>query len=168
MLLWKKLWNDEAGLLISAEAVTVGTVGVLAATVGLSSAATAVNDELFELASAFRSLDQSYSVAGDASCGAWKAGSSYIQQPVEQSLADLCADTRHNAQILSQRIEDHRQQLVPAGAREKAADKAKSAEKAKGDKPAKAKAKSEAKRGKDKPEKKRDKRRHPELERSSD
>jgi hypothetical protein len=51
-----------------------------------------VNDELTELAFAFRSLDQSYSIPGTKGCCAWTAGSEYIQPDVDESLADLGAE----------------------------------------------------------------------------
>jgi len=90
MKLLTNFWNDETGLVMSAELVMLGTVGVIGATVGLSAASTAINDELVEFSHAIRSLDQSYEVQGHTSCRAWTASSSYHQQDVEKSLADLC------------------------------------------------------------------------------
>ncbi|HCO22742.1 hypothetical protein Mal35_06320 [Gimesia maris] len=90
MNLLKNFWSDEAGLVMSAELVMLGTVGVLGATVGLSAASTAINDEMVEFSQAIRSLDQSYHIEGHKSCRAWTASSSYRQQDVAASLADLC------------------------------------------------------------------------------
>ena len=90
MNLLKTFWSDEAGLVMSAELVMLGTVGVIGATVGLSAASTAINDEMIEFSHAIRSLDQSYHIEGHKSCRAWTAGSSYRQQDVAVSLADLC------------------------------------------------------------------------------
>jgi hypothetical protein len=84
-----QLWRDEIGVVLSAEAALLGTVGVIGATVGLSAVNKAVNDELTEVASAFRSLDQSYHIEGRHGCGAWTAGSSYRQPCVEESLEEL-------------------------------------------------------------------------------
>ncbi len=92
MQLVNDLWQDEQGLILSAEAVTVGTLGVLGAVVGLNMASTAVDKELKEFAFAIRSLDQSYGYVGHQSCRAWSAGSSYRQPDVQVSLNDLCAD----------------------------------------------------------------------------
>ncbi len=109
MKLLTALWNDESGLIVSAELVTIGTLGVLGATVGLSVAATAINEELSEVGQAIRSFDQSYRVAGYSVTGsctpgcsaaaangssyargsAWKAGSSYVQQDVRTSIRAL-------------------------------------------------------------------------------
>lgn len=86
----QKLWQDETGVVLSAEVVTVGTLGVLGAVVGLNAAGNAIDGELKEFASAIRSLDQSYTVAGHQSCRAWTAGSCYRQQDVETSLAEIC------------------------------------------------------------------------------
>ncbi|QDV18524.1 hypothetical protein Pan153_31820 [Gimesia panareensis] len=90
MKLLTNFWRDEAGLVMSAELVLLGTVGVIGATVGISAASTAINDELVEFSHAIRSLDQSYEVQGHTSCRAWTASSSYRQQDVDKSLADLC------------------------------------------------------------------------------
>ena len=81
--------QDETGAVLSAEAALLGTVGVLGAVVGVNLFAGAVNDELRDVAYSFRSLDQSYSVAGHSSPTAWTAGSGYTQEPVDVSLAKL-------------------------------------------------------------------------------
>ena len=89
MRLWQEFWGDEAGAVVSAELVAVGTVAVLGGSVGLNLLAASVNDELKETAYAVRSFDQSYSVAGHVSSRAWKAGSSYTQPDVKKSLEEL-------------------------------------------------------------------------------
>lgn len=85
----KDFVRDDGGAVLSAEAVLLGTVGILGATVGLNLLAGSVNDELRDVAYGFRSLDQSYSVAGHCSCTAWTAGSCFRQEPVEVSLAAM-------------------------------------------------------------------------------
>ena len=92
MNLFTQLLRDEHGFVLSAESVLLGTVGVIGATVGLSAAAKSVNDELTEVAMAFRSLDQSYHFEGASGCGASTAGSCYVQPPVEESLKALAAE----------------------------------------------------------------------------
>jgi len=89
MSLLQQLWNDERGLVLSAEAVTVGTVTVLGATTAAGVLGTAVNEEFVDMARAIRSLDQSYSIQGIRGCRGWSAGSGYRQQDVEQSLDEL-------------------------------------------------------------------------------
>jgi hypothetical protein len=92
MSMWNEFWQDEGGALLSAELVAVGTVAVVGTTVGLSTLSKSVNSELTELAVAVRSLNQSYSVPGHASCRAWTAGSSYTQRDVKESVHDLLGD----------------------------------------------------------------------------
>lgn len=89
MNLWKALWADENGFVVTAEAALLGTVGVIGATVGVKMAATSVNEEMKEVAYSFRSLDQSYGYNGFRSCNAFTAGSCYVQPPVERSLREL-------------------------------------------------------------------------------
>ena len=109
------LWRDEHGLILSAEAVMVGTVGVLGAVVGLSMANTAVDAELKEFAFAIRSLDQSYGYVGHQSCRAWSAGSCYRQQDVQVSLNDLCADGATDIRAIQEHVgAQQKAQLPPA------------------------------------------------------
>lgn len=109
----RKLWDDEGGLVLSAEVVTVGTLGVLGAVVGLNSASTAVDQELKEFAGAIRSLDQSYGFVGHQSCRAWTAGSCYRQQDVQQSLADLCSDGATDLQAVENHVRSQRSIRLP-------------------------------------------------------
>ena len=64
----QKLWNDECGLIISAELVLVLTICVLGVIVGLSSVVVAVNEELLDTAHAIGSLNQSYCLPGFTGC----------------------------------------------------------------------------------------------------
>lgn len=108
MNLLHELWKDESGLVMSAETVTIGTVAVLGTVVGLNAATNAVNDELKEMAGAIRSLDQSYAYVGHRGCGAWTAGSCYIQPDVRQSLAEINGDGQLDVKGIQQRIEEER------------------------------------------------------------
>ena len=89
MNLFMQLLRDEHGFVLSAEMALLGTVGVIGATVGLSAVSQSVNDELTDVAMAFRSLDQSYCFEGASGCGSYTAGSSFQQAPVEQSRKEL-------------------------------------------------------------------------------
>ena len=98
----KQLWLDEVGLVMTAETVMIGTVGVLGVVAGVGAMSSAVNDEMGELGMAFRSFDQSYSVAGtrvsmggsssssrgqSSSAGfASKAGSGFQQEPTQKAI----------------------------------------------------------------------------------
>ena len=115
MRLFQKLWNDEAGVLLSAEAAIIGTVAAVGVGAGLNVVATSVNDELNEVAYAIRSLDQSYSIPAQKGCGAWTAGSEFRQQPVEKSIKQLKASIRKaekaakkQSQRLKERVEKQR------------------------------------------------------------
>lgn len=114
MRLLQSLWNDEAGLVLSAEAVTVGTVGVLGAVVGLSAASDAVDAELKEFGMAIRSLDQSYAYQGHASCRAWSAGSYFVQKPVQVAVAELCGVTDTDPTVIREQIDASRKTLEPS------------------------------------------------------
>lgn len=62
-----QLWNDECGVILSAELVLVATILVLGMLVGLVELQCAVVAELSDLSSAFGNLDQSYQMSGFAS-----------------------------------------------------------------------------------------------------
>ena len=109
MNLLNNFWRDEAGLVMSAELVMLGTVGILGATVGLSAASTAINDEMVEFSHAIRSLDQSYHIEGHQSCRAWSASSSYRQQDVAASIAYLCGQIEEAEGTIDQRSHLKRQ-----------------------------------------------------------
>ncbi len=98
----KSFWNDEAGVIVSAEIVLVATILVLGMIVGLVELQTAVVSELADLSVAFGNLDQSYSTSGFAatkSGGSFKArtfGAAYADaQDIcdgDDSLAIVCDD----------------------------------------------------------------------------
>jgi Flp pilus assembly pilin Flp len=62
-----RLLNDENGFLMSAELILIGTIVVLGLVVGLSKVSFAINNELEDVASAFSSMNQSYSASGSHS-----------------------------------------------------------------------------------------------------
>ena len=79
----KKLWNDEAGLIVSAELVLVLTIGVICLVVGLSEVAVAVNTELNDISNAVGALNQSFAFTGfhatsDGKLKSAVAGSSFV------------------------------------------------------------------------------------------
>lgn len=118
MNLLKELWRDESGVILSAEAVVVGTVCVIGGSVGLNLASRAVNDELKDVAYSIRSLDQSYAFEGFKGCGSFSAGSEFTQQDVKKSLNELCdleeklENERHQREVEARKeLEKLRQQL---------------------------------------------------------
>ncbi len=60
----KALWNDEAGVILSAELVLVGTILVVGMIVGLVELQCSVVDELNDLGEAIGSLNQSFAYSG--------------------------------------------------------------------------------------------------------
>ena len=121
----KALWADESGLVLSAEAVAVGTLGVVGAAVGAGAVARSVNAELEETAFSLRSLDQSFSIPEQRSGGAFVAGSSYTQQPVAEAHAELREQIRRdreaeeNARLKAEEAEKKAQAPEPAPKKKK-------------------------------------------------
>lgn len=58
----RKLWNDEAGSIVSAEVVLVATILVVGAVTGLTSVRDAVVTELADVGKAIANVDQSFTV----------------------------------------------------------------------------------------------------------
>ena len=63
----RSLWQDDAGVVVSADLVLVLTVAVLSMIVGLNELAAGVVHELADVGDAIGHLDQSYFVSGFAS-----------------------------------------------------------------------------------------------------
>jgi len=73
----KKLWNDDAGALVSAEIILVATILVIGVITGLHAVQTAVVTELGDVASAIGSVNQSYSFGGSTGHHAGTVGSGW-------------------------------------------------------------------------------------------
>jgi len=80
--LLKRMWNDDAGFIVSAELVFIFTIMVLGLLVGWVHVRNAVATELTDVANAIAALDQSYTFAGlTDTCGtasASTAGSALV------------------------------------------------------------------------------------------
>jgi|GEM_PF-952275 len=89
-IMLKTLWNDESGVILSAEIVLVGTILVLGMIVGLVELQCAVVGELSDLSSAIGNFSQSFQTTGflsaktDGSAKARTYGASYTDR------ADQC------------------------------------------------------------------------------
>lgn len=59
-----KLWNDNAGFVVSSELVLVATIVVLGMVVGLSEVSHGINQELEDVGSAFGAVNQSFCYRG--------------------------------------------------------------------------------------------------------
>jgi len=78
MSLIKRLWNDEAGFIVSAELVLIGTIAVLGMIVGLSAARDGVTSELADVGGAINNLNQSYTIDNIIGHGAAVNGSQFV------------------------------------------------------------------------------------------
>ena len=67
--LFTQLLNDENGFLMSAELILLASILVIGLVVGLTEVSFAINNELEDVASAFSSMNQSYSASGAHSQG---------------------------------------------------------------------------------------------------
>lgn len=63
----KQLWQDDTGVVVSADLVLVLTIAVLSMIVGLNELASGIIHELADVGDAFGHLDQSYTVSSFAS-----------------------------------------------------------------------------------------------------
>lgn len=85
----KSLWNDEAGVVLSAELVLIMTIVVIGMVVGLAQLQAATLGELGDVARSTADLDQSYSTPGYKTVNgnhviSYSAGASYTDT------ADTC------------------------------------------------------------------------------
>ena len=72
-----KLYNDEAGFIVSSELVLVATIGVLAMIVGLAEVSHNVNQELEDVGTAVGRMNQSYTYNGFSGAKGKVAGSEF-------------------------------------------------------------------------------------------
>jgi len=93
----KALWNDEAGVILSAEIVLIGTILVIGMVVGLVELQCSVVDELNDLGEAIGSMNQSFMTSSVGSImrstGTYKAityGSSFTDR-IDSCDSNECA-----------------------------------------------------------------------------
>ena len=81
MNLFRKLWSDEAGFIVSAELVLVATILVIGMIVGLTVLRNQIVQELVDVGQSIGSMSQSFALAGVKKCGvAYSDGSSYTDK----------------------------------------------------------------------------------------
>lgn len=80
MSLIKRLWNDEAGFIVSAELILIATIAVIGMVVALDTVRNAVTSELSDVAGAIQDVNQSYYVAGVQGHAAATAGYGFQDQ----------------------------------------------------------------------------------------
>jgi Flp pilus assembly pilin Flp len=66
--LLKRLWNDDAGVIISIELLFLFVILILGLIAGWTNLRAAINSELTETANALLSLDQGYGITGAQGC----------------------------------------------------------------------------------------------------
>ena len=76
--MFAKLWNDEAGFIISAELVLIATILVLGLIAGLASTRDAVITELADVGGAFGNLTQTFTFGGAAAHCSTAPGSAFV------------------------------------------------------------------------------------------
>ena len=89
-----KLWNDDAGFIVSIELVLIATISVLGLIVGLTSVRDAVVSELSDVAGAVQDLNQSYTFVGVNGHSASTTGSDFVD---EQDWCDTDEDRNNRA-----------------------------------------------------------------------
>ncbi|MDA0589683.1 MAG: hypothetical protein O2820_17480 [Planctomycetota bacterium] len=139
MSLFRNLWTDETGVILTAETVMLGTVGVLAMTAGVGAMSSAMNEELADVSRAFRSFDQSFQVTGyrvdtttessssDSNRGespalAMKTGSAF-QQTSAQSTVDAFSVRPVAAQVVAPSVFSSETEVEPRSAAKETAGK---------------------------------------------
>ena len=80
MSIAKRLWNDEAGFIVSTELILIATIVVIGLVVGLAAVRDAVTAELSDVAGAINDMDQSYTVWGITGHSAAVSGSDYADR----------------------------------------------------------------------------------------
>ncbi len=98
--MFRRLWNDECGALLSAEIVLAGTILVIGVITGLTSARDAVVTELADLGGAVAWLDQSYTLGGIKAHHSTSFGTDYFDCHDQCDLDDSAA-AFHNSRCLS-------------------------------------------------------------------
>ena len=79
MVMLRRLWDDEAGFIISAELVLIATILVIGLIVGLVVLRNQIVQELVDVGQAIGSLSQSFCFGGTAKLGvAWTDATCYV------------------------------------------------------------------------------------------
>lgn len=74
----QKLWNDEAGFVVSIELILLASIAVIGLIAGMAAVRDAAVSELSDVAGAVQDVNQSYSYFGVVGHAASTAGSGYL------------------------------------------------------------------------------------------
>ncbi len=102
MMVLKRLWNDEAGFVVSTELILLATVAVIGLLVGMAAVRDGVVSELSDVAGAVQDVNQSYSYDGVIGHNAATAGSDFVDQLDECDSADDVAGAADNCITFNQ------------------------------------------------------------------
>ena len=78
MRMLQRLWNDEAGMVVSSELVFVSSIAAIGMVVGLSAARDGITSELADVGDAVTEYNQGYQLASIQGHGAALAGTQYL------------------------------------------------------------------------------------------
>lgn len=81
-----KLWDDQAGFVVSIELVLIATIAVIGLITGMASVRDAVVSEMSDVAGSVQDLNQSYSINGVVGHSSTTAGMDYVDA------TDFCDD----------------------------------------------------------------------------
>jgi hypothetical protein len=97
MGVFRQLWSDESGFVVSTELVLVATILVLSLVVGMKKISSQVLAEMSDVANAIGFLNQGYSFAGatftasDGSLLASWSGTGQLQDAIDSGAGDYAA-----------------------------------------------------------------------------
>ncbi len=74
MRVLQRLWQDDAGFIVSAELILIATIAVIGLIVGLASVRDAITAELSDVGGAIQDVNQSYDIDGVVGHSAATAG----------------------------------------------------------------------------------------------
>ena len=83
-MLIQRLYDDDAGFIVSAELVLISTILVIGLVVGLAEVSSGINEELEDVGAAFGSVNQSFRFSGMKGHKGSRNGSSF------KDSADFC------------------------------------------------------------------------------
>ena len=101
-------WQDEQGVVVSAEIVTIATVSILTAVTGFGLISDALSSEFRDLSGAMTALNQSYRFTGFRGCKSFVSGSQFSDDgggsgsSVNNGLAELIGGGAPFVQLRSQ------------------------------------------------------------------
>lgn len=116
--MFKSLYKDESGSIVSTELVLVASLLVVGGIAGLTSVRNAVDNEISDFSSALSNFDQSYSYGGLRTNDSFTAGSYYLNgnqnQQINSVPANHCLMVLSDGGVKVNRDKDGFRSIVPA------------------------------------------------------